>query len=62
MTYDEIADITWDYVYQRANEEGDVDVEYDYPIIEAWFNEYFAEICREEGLDPNESEYYSSER
>ena len=40
MTRDELIDEAYEWAYQRANEEGDVDIDYDYVIIERWVDEY----------------------
>lgn len=34
------------YVYQRAAEEGDVDIDVDYPIVDKWFDEYIVECMK----------------
>lgn len=38
---------------QRAEEEGDVDIEYDYTLMDVWTDEYYRELCADEGLDPH---------
>ena len=40
----------YECAYQRAREEGDVDIEYDYPIIEAWTEEYYYELLKMERM------------
>lgn len=47
MTYQEIVEEAMQYVSQRAREEGDVDIDRDYEIIEKWFDEYFTDLCKE---------------
>lgn len=57
--YDELWDAAYDLACQRANEEGDVDPDYDYELMEAWEEEYFISLCEDEGLDPYASDYVS---
>ena len=40
MTREELIDEAYEYAYERALEEGDVDIDYDYEIIEYWVDEY----------------------
>ena len=42
MTGDELINEAYEWAYQRANEEGDVDIDRDYDIIERWIDEYIA--------------------
>lgn len=42
----------YEWACQRANEEGDVDIDRDYEIMEAWEEEYYQELCKEEGIEP----------
>lgn len=51
--HQELADAAWDMACQRAEEEGDVDIDYDYTIMEAWTTEYYKELCKEEGIEPD---------
>lgn len=55
--YAVLYDEAYEMACQRANEEGDVDLDYDYELMEAWTEEYFIDLCNEEGLDPYESDY-----
>lgn len=34
-------DEAYEWAYQRANEEGDIDIDYDSDIIDAWAEEYY---------------------
>lgn len=58
--HQDLADQAWELACQRATEEGDVDIDYDYPLMEAWTTEYYLELCKEEGIEPDEN-YYISE-
>lgn len=53
----ELHQVFYDQAYelacQRAREEGDVDEAYDYPLLEAWTDEYYREICKDEGFEPD---------
>ena len=40
MTEDELINEAYEWAYQRAKEEGDVDIDRDYDIIERWGDEY----------------------
>ena len=51
-----LADTAYEMAVQRANEEGDVDIDYDYPLMEAWTEEYYIALCKDEGIEP--SPYY----
>lgn len=51
--HQELADMAYDLACQRATEEGDVDIDYDYPIMEAWVEEYYRELCKERGIEPS---------
>ena len=42
---------------QRAHEEGDVNVDVDYEIMERWEEEYFIRFCDRYQLDPIKSDY-----
>lgn len=42
----------YEWAYQRANEEGDVDPERDYVIMEAWAAEQYLYLCKLEGIEP----------
>jgi len=42
----------YEWACQRANEEGDVDIDRDYELMEAWEEEYYQELCKEEGIEP----------
>lgn len=42
---------------QRANEEGDIDIDRDYDIFERWQEKNFIYLCEREGLDHNKSKY-----
>lgn len=53
--HQELADAAWDMACQRAEEEGDVDIEYDYTLMEKWTTEYYLELCKEEGIEPDEA-------
>lgn len=39
----------YEWAYQRAHEEGDVDIDNDYVIIEAWVDEYYDYLCKTRG-------------
>ena len=51
--HQELADQAYELACQRATEEGDVDIDYDYSIMEAWTDEYYKELCKEVGLTPD---------
>ena len=34
----------YEWAYQRAREEGDVDLDYDEELIDAWAEEYYKEL------------------
>lgn len=57
MSNEELHQSLYDQAYelacQKANEAGDVDINYDYDIMEAWCEEYYIELCAEEGIKPN---------
>jgi hypothetical protein len=55
--HQELADAAWDLACQRATEEGDVDIDYDYPLMEQWTSEYYLELCKEEGIEPDPNYY-----
>lgn len=46
-------DEAYELACQRAREEGDVDIDYDYEIMEAWTDEYYKVLCAEEGIEPH---------
>jgi len=46
-------DQAYEMACQRAREEGDVDIDYDYSLMEAWCDEYYKEICKEAGVEPD---------
>lgn len=46
-------DQAYELACQRATEEGDVDIDYDYPLMDAWCEEYYRELCKEEGIEPS---------
>ena len=46
-------DQAYELACQRASEEGDVDIDYDYSLMEAWCEEYYKELCRDEGIEPS---------
>jgi len=46
-----------EWAEQRAREEGDVDIDTDYEILEKWEEENFIFLCEREGLDPHLSKY-----
>ena len=48
-----LADTAYEMACQRAREECDVDIDYDYPLMETWCIEYYKELCQEEGIDPD---------
>ena len=39
----------YEYAYQRANEEGDVDIDRDIDLIDAWAEEYYREQMDKKG-------------
>ena len=51
--HQELADQAYELACQRATEEGDVDIDYDYSIMEAWTDEYYKELCKEAGITPD---------
>ena len=53
--HQDLADQAWELACQRATEEGDVDIDYDYPLMEKWTTEYYLELCKQEGVEPNEA-------
>lgn len=53
--HQDLADAAWEMACQRAEEEGDVDIEYDYTLMEKWTTEYYLELCKEEGIEPDEA-------
>lgn len=55
--YNEIWEDAYEYALQRAREEGDVNPDVDYKIIEFWEKQYFITACVNEGLDPYGSRY-----
>ncbi len=55
--YAALYDNAYEMACQRAYEKGDVDLDYDYEIMEVWIEEYFIDLCNEEGLDPYKSDY-----
>ena len=56
-----IFDILWEasceLAIQRAHEEGDVDIDRDYALMEKWEEEYFINFCNRYELDPIKSDY-----
>lgn len=44
----------YEWACQRAREEGDVDIDHDYEIIEAWQEKHYEWICNDEGVEPYE--------
>ncbi len=48
-----LADEAYDMACQRAREEGDVDIDYDYTLMEDWTEEYYKALCKEEGIEPS---------
>ena len=53
--HQDLADQAWELACQRATEEGDVDIEYDYPLMEKWTTEYYLDLCKQEGVEPDEA-------
>ena len=57
----DIFDILWDeaceLARQRANEEGDINIDTDYTLMEEWQEEYFIDLCQQYELNPYDSEY-----
>ena len=49
MNNDALWDAAYEWAYQRANEEGDVDIDKDYNIIDAWAEEYYNYFMSQEG-------------
>lgn len=56
--HQELADKAYELACQKVNEEGDVDIDYNYVIMEMWVEEYYKELCKEEGIEPS-PEYLS---
>ena len=59
MTKEELNDLrnalrekAYEWACQRAREEGDVDIDRDYTIMDAWEEEYYVFFCQEEGIEP----------
>ena len=48
----ELYEEAYEWACQRATEEGDVDIDRDYKIMESWQEEYYQYLCREEGIEP----------
>lgn len=46
-------DEAYELACRRAREEGDVDIDYDYTLMEAWINEYYVDLCKDEGVEPH---------
>ena len=46
---DALWDEAYEWAYQRANEEGDVDLDYDYDIIDKWAEEYYDYLINQKG-------------
>ena len=48
---EEFDEIAWEEAYElaliRAREEGDVDIDHDYDLIERWAQEYYDDIVQE---------------
>ena len=55
-----LADSAYEMAVQRANEEGDVNIDYDYPLMEKWTEEFYLYLCNQEGIEPS-SLYYSGD-
>lgn len=49
---DALREEAYEWAYQRAREEGDVDIDYDYEILERWHEEYYLAFCRDKGIEP----------
>ena len=45
--HQDLADQAWELACERATEEGDVDIDYDYTLMEAWTTEYYLELCKQ---------------
>ena len=56
-TFDLLWEEACELARQRANEEGDVDIDTDYTLMEAWEEEYFIDLCQQYELNPYDSEY-----
>lgn len=50
-----LADVAYAMACERALKEGDANDDYDYSLMEAWTTEYYLELCKEEGIDPDEA-------
>lgn len=61
MTQNDLFAALWEEAIEqariRALEEGDVDIDKDYALIEQWTQENFQHYCQLEGLDAKESGY-----
>jgi len=55
-----LADSAYEMAVQRANEEGDVNIDYDYPLMEKWTEEFYLYLCKQEGIEPSPL-YYSGD-
>ena len=55
-----LADSAYEMAVQRANEEGDVNIDYDYPLMEKWTEEFYLDLCEQEGIEPSPL-YYSGD-
>ena len=42
-------DEAYEWAYQRAAEEGDVDIDDDYEIVDAWAEEYYNYLTNQKG-------------
>lgn len=51
-TRSELYEKAYEWACQRADEEGDIDIDRDYETMEAWQEEYYQYLCKEEGIEP----------
>lgn len=46
-------DEAYELACQKANEIGNIDIDYDYEIMATWTENYYINLCKDEGLDPD---------
>lgn len=45
--YEDLWEEAWEWAYQRAREEGCVDIDRDDGLISYWQEEYYKQLCKE---------------
>lgn len=53
VNHQELYELAYEWACQRAVEEGDVDIDRDYTIMDVWQDEYYRELCKERGVEPD---------